>query len=305
MPLPLVAAALCAAAVVAPAGPAALNAPLRACSGRQPWLTEGAFATRFIEALADEVSALRLSTLAQVRGFSGCVGFDDRFATSPTLAFCARREACTGLADDATLADGHRELAEPFASRIITAGDEGKPLAQRRWEAAITEATGRPLEDADVYVTNGRGATSASFGWHIDDIDVLLVLLRGRKRFRVAGATVGSTPVIDHVMAPGDAIFVPAGAFHTGGQSEPSDSMLLSVAFLWSNEHDEYAASKHTERWMDVRKHVLANWLPAERDSWSWAGSAGGREALRARFTSHCGGDLGNTSPFMPARSRF
>ena len=41
-------------------------------------------------------------------------------------------------------------------------------------------------------------------GWHIDDIDVLLVMLRGCKRFRVAGKTVGSAVVIDHLMREGD-----------------------------------------------------------------------------------------------------
>ena len=48
---------------------------------------------------------------------------------------------------------------------------------------------------------------------------MLLVQLRGRKRFRVAGATVGSPVLIDRWLASGDALYIPALYFHSGGDS--------------------------------------------------------------------------------------
>ena len=47
-------------------------------------------------------------------------------------------------------------------------------------------------------------------------VQVLLVMLRGKKRFRVAGQALGSSIAIDHVLRPGDAIYIPAGCFHSG-----------------------------------------------------------------------------------------
>ena len=47
--------------------------------------------------------------------------------------------------------------------------------------------TRRAFCDADAYCTAAGVLSSASLGWHVDDVDVLLVMCRGRKRFRVAG----------------------------------------------------------------------------------------------------------------------
>jgi hypothetical protein len=47
-------------------------------------------------------------------------------------------------------------------------------------------------------------------------VQVLLVMLRGKKRFRVAGKALGSSVAIDHMLQPGDAIYIPAGCFHSG-----------------------------------------------------------------------------------------
>jgi len=50
-------------------------------------------------------------------------------------------------------------------------------------------------------------------------------------RFRVAGSAAGSRLTIDRRMRPGDAIYIPALTFHTGGCDATRDhSMLLSVA---------------------------------------------------------------------------
>ena len=69
--------------------------------------------------------------------------------------------------------------------------------------------TRRAFCDADAYCTVAGVLSSASLGWHVDDVDVLLVMCRGRKRFRVAGRGFGSPVVIDTVLEPGDALYIP------------------------------------------------------------------------------------------------
>ena len=103
------------------------------------------------------------------------------------------------------------------------------------------------------------------------------MLLRGRKRFRVAGRTVGSAVTIDHVLHAGDAMYIHAGTFHTGGESaQPSDSIMLSLALHWPTDAEAQAAMDTVAQWKRVRQSVLAG-LSSEQDSWSWAGSVIGR----------------------------
>ena len=71
---------------------------------------------------------------------------------------------------------------------------------------------------------------TGSFGWHGDwDFDVIIILTKGLKRFRVAGYRKKRTPVvIDEIMRPGTAVYIPRGYFHNGmGLGE---STLVSMA---------------------------------------------------------------------------
>lgn len=106
-------------------------------------------------------------------------------------------------------------------------------------------------------------------------------MLRGRKRFRVAGCTLGSEVVIDCMLEPGDAIFIPALTFHSGGDSTmPSeDSIMLSVALAWENPDAHSAASAVVNDWRIARQALLANNECA--NTWEWAGSPSGAKTLR------------------------
>ena len=78
-------------------------------------------------------------------------------------------------------------------------------------------------------------------------------------------------------MRVGDAIYIPALTFHSGGceAAVPTDSMLLSVAL----EHEERdAASAVVDAWRTVRD-ALSSRIPDR--SWAWAQSTAGQEALR------------------------
>lgn len=118
-------------------------------------------------------------------------------------------------------------------------------------------------------------------------IDVFLVMLSGRKRFRVAGSTLGSPVVIDHMMLAGDAIFIPALTFHSGGDTdaEAEGSMMLSVALAWQPPEARQDATEAVERWRSTRQALHAR-LPMGQSSksWSWASSQEGVEVLRNAF---------------------
>lgn len=119
------------------------------------------------------------------------------------------------------------------------------------------------------------------------------MMVHGSKRFRVSGAAVGSAPTIDHQLAPGDALFIPALAFHTGGDSttaEPTDeqaasrlaassadSFLLSVAM---RPAEPAQAAEAVRQWRAARRLAIER-LPAGRGTdWGWAGSDQGRATL-------------------------
>ena len=87
------------------------------------------------------------------------------------------------------------------------------------------------LHSADVFFTTSTAPTSISSGWHTDSYDVLLLMMQGSKRFRVAGRAAGGAQLFDLQLRPGNAIFIPAGFFHMGGSSSLSlDSTMLSVS---------------------------------------------------------------------------
>ena len=130
---------------------------------------------------------------------------------------------------------------------------------------------------------------------------VLLVMLHGSKRFRVAGRTVGSSIVIDHMMSPGDAIFIPSLSFHSGGsttqQHAPQDSMLLSVALAWPSSSGRQSASTVVDQWKVVRQALVDRMPAGACNSWARAATNEGMTAMR---TSMVGGSVGPLlEPFL------
>ena len=145
---------------------------------------------------------------------------------------------------------------------------------------------------------------------HPSDIDVLLVMLSGRKQFRVAGCTVGSNVAIDHWLMPGDSIFIPALTFHSGGStaSASEESLMLSIAF----EPREPSARAHTAKvvddWRRVRQDLLSQLStqatatsPRTATSWTWAGTTDGIAALRGAFPAGSS-RAALLEPFLPQR---
>lgn len=278
-----------------------------------------AFPPEELRALAGEVDGMPLPSLKLVKAFDQRNDADAAFASNmPAVQWvCENGRYSTGRAitDRAlTLEKSLQSVLAPMSARLATSPTAVTP-ALTAWLSALDEITGRRYRDADAYLTAAQ-QSSASLGWHVDDIDVLLVMLRGRKRFRVAGRAVGSAVTIDHWMEGGDAIYIPALHFHTGGDSPSGEaaaqqdaaaegSILLSVAIpAWPDAATQDAAVDGVKLWRRSRDAIRRQ-LPDEAcNSWQWAGSRRGRELVRtalgtsSQFAHNdergCGADTGD-----------
>ena len=140
----------------------------------------------------------------------------------------------------------------------------------------------------EIFVFSAHAPASLPDFRHVSNracASVLLVMLHGSKRFRVAGRSVGSAVAIDHVMRPGDAIYIPSLTFHSGGSGEalaPEDSMLLSVALEWPEPEGRPSAAVVVDQWKVVRQSLMQR-LPNEgyKSDWAWAGTTDGTNAMR------------------------
>ena len=136
-------------------------------------------------------------------------------------------------------------------------------------------------------------------------------MLRGAKRFRVAaGAALGGTVGIDHCMAVGDAVFIPALAFHSGGgqrgaadwAAPTTGSMLLSVAFTPAPAKVASEATAAVELWRAARQRLGERLgTDARRGGWEWAATREGAARLRSAL---CVGHGDALERFIPPHDR-
>ena len=276
------------------AGAAPLPAGLRATD---PWLATAAFDAAPLDDMARALKQLPVSSLPLMKAFDDC-NYADVFASHrPSIQWACERGGCGDiLGHDITLAAALQSTKAPVSARVATARDSSTGVATAHdsiaatdelagWLEALGTANTRGYRDADVYLT-AAPFTSASLGWHVDDIDVLLVMMQGSKRFRVAGRTVGSDVVIDHMMKPGDAIYIPALTFHSGGSNlaaaaeGDASSCLLSVAFALPCPEAGTEAAEAVTDWRKARQAVISRLPAAGSNDWAWAGSEEGRHQV-------------------------
>ena len=217
-----------------------------------PWLHKAAFDGCELVALADRIDELQLADMPLVKAFDRYNGADQFARRGAATQWVCEGPGCAtlhGHNSTTTISEAVARTRAPLSARVaVAAAPEGTAPWLRDWTDRLDATTGRPFRDADVYVTPGPPHSSASLGWHVDDIDVLLLLLRGRKRFRVAGRTLGSEVAIDHVMcaaaAPPQHLYnlpaapepgghpsaPPAGSQATPSTSPPSPSTRAAAA---------------------------------------------------------------------------
>ena len=257
-------------------------------SAAAPWSAPGAFDKHSLSALASEIERLPMKALPMVKAFAPSNAADAWARDGAHIAWSCLGEDCGRVhAPGTTVLDAVTENAAPLAARLSDSRDGSAATAAiGEWVRTLADTTGRPVLDADAYLTPPRGV-SASLGWHVDDVDVLLVMLCGEKRFRVAGSRLGSPTTIDLTMRTGDAIYIPALNFHTGGGDDLSDlarnnhSVLLSVAHRPLPAAAAAAATRHVTEWRTVRQALLAR---APSAGWEWAGTRAGAHWLGQQF---------------------
>ena len=289
---------------------------LLATLAASPWLKPKCFANAQLHRIAADVDELPLGTLELVKAFNVQNDADAALGSDlPPLQWWSTRESCASHRREQRLCEALREAGAPISARLSSGEDSAVTAALAEWLTALDGKSSRPHLNADAYLTCDE-ASSASLGWHVDDVDVLLVMLRGGKRFRVAGRSVGSPIVIDHFMHPGvhaaspgphahattvlapllltfvpfgwqDAIYIPALTFHSGGDSSsaatPCGSTLLSVAMPPSSRTQQpvaaaeaTAAVAHWRRAREVARRALPDGVP---NSWDAAGPKGAAAA--------------------------
>ncbi len=257
------------------------------------WLARGAFDASALDGMAEALHALPLRSFALVKAFERRNDADSFGSLRPTVAWACEADDCGRvLAPSTTLAQAIALVQAPMSCRVASSGGAHATPRLREWLGELVSRSGRPFLDADAYVTSDRHG-SASLGWHVDDVDVLLVMLHGSKRFRVAGRAVGSPVEIDAELAAGDAVYIPALTFHTGGASQlhapaaaaAGGSTLLSVAMPAT----ERGATEAVGQWRAARRVLLERMLAStpESNSWGWASTEAGARALHRTLAAN------------------
>ena len=253
----------------------------------QPWLAPAAFPHAPLLQLAAQVDELAVADLDLVKAFDTENSANAAFASDrPSVQWLSMPAMPSpAVAPSMRLVDALETAAQaPLSARVASASGGAVTEELDTWLEMLAARTGRLHRDADAYMTPGaaHGRSSASLGWHIDDVDVLLIMLRGSKRFRVSGAEVGSAVGIDHMMCSGDAIYIPALCFHSGGDSGPAaavdaePSTMLSVAMPPRDER----ATEVVGEWRRTRDSLRQRLPRAECNCWQWAGGAEGARVV-------------------------
>lgn len=170
-------------------------------SGGSARLLTSAMPAGMCASVSGEVYGLEISRLALVKAFHPSGSADSLAPVASGLDWLCELGSCASLPGH-TAATTLRQAVEmargPLSARVAShaptrqataepASDGGfhgcsSPSPQlQSFLTSLEERTGREWMNADVYLTTNH-KPSASLGWHIDDVDVLLVLLNGRKR---------------------------------------------------------------------------------------------------------------------------
>ena len=137
-----------------------------------------------------------------------------------------------------------------------------------------------------------------SHGWHTDKTDTLLLMLDGEKRFRVASPVVGGPLLLDVQLRKGQALFIPSGFFHLGGDSVETTSTLCSMATTGNGAPPMETYFRSSWRGGDAddddvgekqlaaaMRSCFADLLPEERRcrDWAWAATTLGMVELHSK----------------------
>jgi hypothetical protein len=157
-------------------------------------------------ALSSRLYDLELSRLSLVKAFHPSGSAESIAPVATGLDWLCQYGACAKLAGHSAATTLRQAVAAsrgPLSARVASSADrpdQGSagassdtsnatssasavlhPAELHSFLASLHAMTSRSWRDADVYLTTAV-SPSASLGWHVDDVDVLLVLLSGTKR---------------------------------------------------------------------------------------------------------------------------
>jgi uncharacterized RmlC-like cupin family protein len=105
---------------------------------------------------------------------------------------------------------------------------------------------------------------SSFYGWHFNHDDTIMYLVEGKHHVRVAGTEVGSPTVIDVVLQPGDALYVPATYYHYSiGAGDEQQSVLWSIGFQNQNKK-----RPNTLNYADLVQKETTDFALLQKESW-------------------------------------
>ena len=136
---------------------------------RHPWLATSGFSAEPLQDLSLKLGALPLSSSSLVKAFSPKNDADAFAVPTPLLRWACQHATCAKVFQpDTTISEAAALAGAPFSAKL-PAEEASADLHQ--WLSALEEATGRRVIDSDLYLTSLSAETSASLGWHIDDIE--------------------------------------------------------------------------------------------------------------------------------------
>lgn len=155
---------------------------LPALRSEAPWLARGAFGAdnALLADLSREVRSLPLCSLSLVKAFDSENEADAFGSRRPPLLFACSKRSCAAVfqSESTTLDQALERVRAPISARLASRG--GSLAAEpdvstcatpsiHAWLCALEKRTGRAFVDVDAYLTRAP-YSSASLGWHIDDV---------------------------------------------------------------------------------------------------------------------------------------
>lgn len=153
-------------------------------------------------------------------------------------------------------------LLKEFANSVESSGgalvirDVERIAWVRKAARRAAHSMGRTVWGHDqVNIFHTFQAQTGSYGWHFDRSDNIIYVLRGQKRFRVAGREPRSQCQLDAHMKQGDAIYVPRKLYHNG-LGLAGGSTILSIALKPYRASSENRRRAWRQRRNKIRKFV-------------------------------------------------
>jgi hypothetical protein len=123
--------------------------------------------------VADDIARLPITEAELVKAFDARNQGDAFAVPTPLVKFVCQRDSCGKVfaSKDTTLSEAAALAEAPLSAKVAIAQNRRVATASlQSFLARLAKETRRQYIDADVYLTSAATPSSASLGWHIDDV---------------------------------------------------------------------------------------------------------------------------------------